>query len=538
MYEGSQEDAITNIWMVTREYEGLAGAGGVKDVCRQLANALARSGRAVSVVLPLYGFMKPAELGFVEQDRSFTVNMPYVGVKRLESVSIWAQKQAGVTVYLVDAERYREKQGVYTYTVAEEAADPARVQGIGHYDYFAMNVLLQKAAVKLMCILGERPSVIHCQDGHTAILPAMIRHDGKYRDYFRQSGVLVTIHNAGQGYHQEVDDLLFAQTICGLPRQFIIDNTLDGKFDPFLAASSFAVLNTVSENYARELQETDDDALTGGLGHQLLARGVRLEGITNGITPADFDTRQPEKLGLPAAFDPRHGKLAGKKKCRYDLVRTIAKGGSTGVSPAGGLGLRPDQPLFTMIGRLMVQKGVDILVEALHALLPRDKAFQVLILGTGAKEIEADLVGLAEDKRNEGRICVLRGYDTVLANQIYAAGDFFLIPSRYEPCGLTDFIAQLAGNIPIVHQVGGLVKVVDGVTGFAYKEHSVQALMDTMQRAMKVFREQPDMIRTIQQTAVAHIHKYYTWDVVMEKYLRLYHRARHICADVNFTHKP
>jgi starch synthase len=118
----------------------------------------------------------------------------------------------------------------------------------------------------------------------------------------------------------------------------------------------------------------------------------------------------------------------------------------------------------------MAQKGVDILISALDALLQADKKFQVLILGSGTKDLEKRLIRLARKKENNGRICLLLGYDSLLANQIYAAGDFFLIPSRYEPCGLTDYIAQLAGNLPIVHHVGGLVKVEDGVTGFAFKD--------------------------------------------------------------------
>ena len=115
------------------------------------------------------------------------------------------------------------------------------------------------------------------------------------------------------------------------------------------------------------------------------------------------------------------------------------------------------------------------------------------------KEIEEDLIGLTRAKENKGRICILRGYDQQLASQVYAAGDFFLIPSRYEPCGLTDYIAQLFGNPPIVHNVGGLVKVQDGKTGFAYIDHSSAALMGAMQKAMQVYRSKPAKIKKMQQ---------------------------------------
>jgi len=527
--KNKQEPALRNIWMLSREYDGLAGAGGVKDVARQLAEALCRSGRKVSVVLPLYGFMDPQQLGFSLLPLSFEVDMDYVGEARREYVRVFARKEraaarsgGSLTLYLVDAARYLEKKGVYTYTAEEEAANPFQAQGSGHYDYFAMNVLLQKAAAALIIRLGERPDIIHCHDGHTAILPAMVRETEGYRHYFARSGCVVTIHNAGIGYHQEVGDLPFAKAITGLPAKLIDNNLLDGKFDPFLVSSPYAAMNAVSENYARELRESDDDALTGWLGHRLLARGVTLRGVTNGINPADFDPTRPKALGLAAAFSPATGDLAGKRKCRQSLLADLARQKYTTVRQIGSLEEAPELPLFTFVGRFSSQKGVDKLLGALETLLPLDQNFQTLIQGTGSKEIEEALTSLAGSPRNKGRICLLRGYDQQLATRIYAAGDFFLIPSRYEPCGLTDYIAQLFGNLPIVHHVGGLVKVVDGCTGFAYKEHKSAALM---QKAMQTFREQPEKIREMQQAAVRLISESYTWDKVLSRYLGLYQEA-------------
>jgi len=247
----------------------------------------------------MYGFIQPKAFGFRLKDK-FQVDMNYVGMERREEVHIWCkQQQKGrkrLTIYLVDALRYQEKKSVYTYTAAEEAEDPFHVQGSGHYDYFAMNILLQKAALNLMLSLNERPDIIHCHDGHTALIPAMVRENEGYRHFFRNTGLVVTIHNAGIGYHQEVDDLPFAKAITGLPGKIIAKSLLDGRFDPFIAAAPYAILNTVSENYARELRETEDDALTGWLGHILASRGVLLSGVTNGISPADFDPSQPENV--------------------------------------------------------------------------------------------------------------------------------------------------------------------------------------------------------------------------------------------------
>lgn len=517
---------IKNIWVVSREYEGLAGSGGVKDVCRQLAEALALAKKSVKVVLPLYGFMNPGELGFTLLDIVLEVDMPYVGQERREKVTFWTGKRAGVQIFLVDAERYWEKRGIYTYTAEEAARDPLHHQGSAYHDYFAMNILLQKAAVSLMIRLDEKPDIIHCHDGHTAVLPAMIREIEGFREYFRQTGTLVTVHNAGLGYHQEVGDLPFAKTITGLPYSVVLDSLLAGQFNPFLAASSYAVLNTVSENYARELQETDNDLLTGWLGHRLLSTGVRLAGITNGISPADFDPSQPKRLGITAGFNPGQGDLAGKLRCKKALLKDIGNQAIQEISQIGTLANTPAQPLFTMISRLTSQKGVDIMIQALAKLLAADRKFQVLIQGVGAREMEDALIRLIELPENQGRICLMLGYNQALANRVYAAGDFFIIPSRYEPCGLTDYIAQLFGNIPVVHHVGGLVKVEDGVSGFAFQEHTPEALLETMARAIGIFRSDPQRIIAMQKAAVDLIHREYTWSRIMKRYLTLYQAAR------------
>lgn len=519
---------IQHIFMLTREYDGLAGAGGIKDFSRQLAEALVRRGFRVSVLLPFYGFIEPGRFSFKKTASAFEVDMSYVGRFRRESVATWATELNGVNVYLADADRYREKLGVYAYTDEDCGDEPHNQSGMPHFDYFAMNVLLQKAAIAMIIRMGDKPEIIHCQDGHTAILPAMIREIGGYRHYFEKTGCVVTIHNAGRGYHQEIGDLAFAEAITGLPSRIILDNLLDGKFDPLLAASSYSLMNTVSENYARELRETADDAQTGWLGHKLLGRGVVLEGVTNGINPDDYDPSAPEKLGLAAAFSPLKKSFTGKRRCRAALVKELGAGAMETVKQTGFVDSRPSQPLLTFVGRLTPQKGVDKMISALEALLPMDRKFQVLIQGSGAPEIENRLLALAEDKRYRGRVCFLRGYDQDLATRIFAAGDFFLVPSRYEPCGLTDFIAQLFGNLPIVHHIGGLVKVIDGKTGFAYQAHSSAALLAAILRAFELFRRSPEKIAVMRQAAVRHLHARYTWDIVVERYLKLYLRALEI----------
>jgi starch synthase len=532
-----QEEQIKNVWMLSREYGNIAGAGGVKDVSRQLAETLARwSGRSLHVVLPLYGFLDVQALGFQPlpdplcPDRMLQVHIDMNLPDRLvvEDVSYFYQKINRVNIYLVDARRFREKSEVYTYTEEDENRLSWQKKSMGHHDYFAMNLLHQKAALELMVSLGAKPDVIHCHDGHTAILSALIREYPGYRSYFRGTGCLVTIHNAGYGYHQEIADIPYARSITGLASHVIDKNQLDRKFDPFLVAGHYAAVNTVSENYARELQETESDLLTGWLGHELKKRGVVLEGVTNGIEPNVFSSSVIADGDPDLLFDP--GKieddLSGKKHCKSMFLSEIAEGREfEGVKRFGTLRNSSEHPLFTFIGRLSEQKGVDILIEVLGVLLEKEVNVQMLILGSGSDNFESRLIALSEDERISGRLCYLKGFSPDLANRIFAAGDFNIVPSRYEPCGLTDFIAQLFGNIPVVHHIGGLVKVRDGVTGIAYHNDSPDDLLRALQKALVLYGDEP-LKRRIQQQAVEEIRRKYTWTKVMRKYLDLYRKAR------------
>lgn len=532
-----QQAAIRQIWMVSREYGNLAGAGGVKDVVSQLSVILARRpGCSVHVVLPCYGFMNPEQSGFqllvdpLQPDvhLSFDVDLNYPDEERREQIQVWTAVKDSVHIYLLDAERFREKQNVYTYTAEEEASQSWKKKGEGHVDYFAMNILLQKGTLDLMVLLDVHPDVIHCHDGHTAILPAMVSEYAGLRHYFRSTGCVVTIHNAGKGYHQEIADLEFAHASTGLPMSFISDSILEDNFDPFLAGASFSVMNTVSENYARELRETFDDRLTGWLGHVLMDRGVVLGGVTNGIDPDSFSATDHVKTGIAAPFDPLGtAPLEGKRECKNALLRQLSGDGEIpGIHQSGFLDPDFSVPLVTFIGRLSAQKGVTVLTEAIRRLLEEDTDFQFLLLGTGSRHDEKELMDLAEKKENLGRVCILRGFDTLLANKVYAAGDFFVIPSQYEPCGLTDFMAQLFGNLPIVHSVGGLVKVVDGETGFSYEKQSISELYQAIRRALQLYANDPSAIRKMQSKAVKLINKRYTWDNVSRKYLELYRESK------------
>ena len=525
---------IRKILVLSREYAGIAGAGGVQDVVRGLCEALSRKGLETSVVLPCYGFLEPESLGFKRLEVNFSVEMDYAAEERTEDISFWHHVLEGVDVYLADSPRFAEKRGIYTYTEQDEAEDPSRHRGTGHIDYFAMNILHQKAALGLSLHQAWRPDIIHCHDGHTAVVPALLReHDG-FRQFFARSAAVVTIHNAGVGYHQEVADLPFAKAVTGLPWRVVYNCLLNGTFDPLIAGPSYAPVNTVSENYARELQETELDALTGWLGHALKDRGIKLEGITNGIDVSGFDPRHGEALGIPCSFDPFSGDFSRKVECKKALLNLLSAGEASAefmggsyksIGVTGTVEYRPDLPLFTVVSRLTEQKGMDILAQALEGGIGVEKGFNLAILGSGKAEIEEHLKWVVSLPQNRGRMCLLLGYNDDLANLMFAGGDFFLIPSRYEPCGLTDFMAQLMGNIPIVRHTGGLVKVRDGVNGLVFRTEDPVELAACMHRAVSIFNEAPQTLHAMQKRAVAIIMEKYTWDKVVQRYMDFYQRS-------------
>lgn len=527
---------IRKIWMVSREYGDIAGAGGVKDMVRQLAEQLASwTGRSVNVVIPLYGFLNIDSLPFSllmdpacpEQPLKLDIDMSEPSGQVIEQARIYHGRLNRVNLYLVDSPRFRQKLGVYTYTAAEERDTWWQKQGAGHHDYFAMNVLLQKATLDLCMALGVEVDVFHCHDGHTAILPGLIRECAGYRTYFRHTGTLTTIHNAGRGYHQEVRDLPYARAITGLPEEVISKSLLEDAFDPFLVAGQYGRINTVSEQYAAELRETDEDARTGWLGHDLAQRGVELQGITNGIDPRLFQMQNLEYFRDDECFSPGDSgdELRGKLRIKDRLLRQLALGESLSeVQCFGTLTSNVDLPLFTSIGRFSEQKGVDILIDALKSFHRSHHAAQSLVLGSGDPVLEEQLIDLVTNGALGSHGCFLKGYSPSLANRIFAAGDFFIIPSRYEPCGLTDYIAQLFGNIPVVNRVGGLVKVTDNETGITYRG-GAEALVDAMKKAIALYQD-PARKREIQKNAMLRIQSKYTWKTVMGRYQDLYKKAR------------
>jgi starch synthase len=530
------------VWHVSRECDGIAEAGGLKDVVAGLSAALAAEGIPSAVVLPRYGFIDLAGLNAEPTGIQFELQMPAdsgtpadAGVPAadaareagdIEHVEVFHLRRLGVDVYLLDSARTRSKRAIYTYTAEEEREDPRRRKGTGHWDAHYLNLILQRGALELARITGP-PDVFHCHDGHSAFLPAILGACSPYREELGKCRALITIHNAGKGYHQEIHDPNLAASLTGLPVEVLSAGTVNGAVDPFLVGAVYAPVNTVSEGYAAEINSGQFEELTGGLGAAFKARGVELLGITNGIAPLAYDPRYPDQSGLPFAFDPSRGEMAGKLRCRERFFDLLSGGQSApelaGLEIFGSLDSAVERPLYTFVGRLTGQKGVDILAGAVDRYLSGGGDLQFLILGQGESEIEEHLLEIVRNPRARGKLCVLRGYNGQAAKYVYACGDFFLVPSQYEPCGLTDLFAQMMGNLPIVHAVGGLVKVLPGVTGYSYKEHSAEALVAAIAEALSDYRDNPGRLERLRRQAFAEVFRRYTWDKVLrEGYLPLY----------------
>jgi starch synthase len=509
------------VWHVAREYAGIAEAGGVKDVVRGLAEAQARAGAEPVVVLPRYGFL-PAALWEGRTVASFSLSLPDQDQQNAffeEPVRIIEAAREGVRLLFVDSPRFAAARDVYTYTAEDERENHWRTRGTGHWDSHQKNLLLQRAALEAALASGQAPKVVHCHDGHAGFLPALMREDPRYAGFYHLTAVVLTIHNAGAGYHQEVWDQGFAELLTGLPGSVVNKGLIGTTVDPLLLAGEYAALTTVSTWYAAEVIAEREAEVAAGLGRALRERHIPLDGITNGIDPTPWDPRYPDRSGIPYGFDPRTDDLEGKRRCRAELNARL------GV-PAGTLASLG--PLYAFIGRLTGQKGIDVLFEALKRLVRADHGRRFIVLGQGEKEKEAMLAWLASDQAgSQGRLHFIPRYDRQLASLIYASSDFFLIPSAYEPCGLTDLMAQLMGAIPVVHRVGGLWKVRDGETGFCYDEHTPSALEAAVERTSALFHQgSSGLLAQIRKRAFAEIFTEHTWDRVLANgYGPLYERA-------------
>ncbi len=514
---------IRSVWQAAREYAGLAEAGGVKNVVCSLAEGFIRQGIESLVFLPLYGWISTdntVALSPLGRTELLIHNTP-VPIEFFEGIL------NGVRIIFVGNSMFEEKTSVYTYTAADEKNTPSAVRGQGHADAVLMNCVLQRAVLEYIRMTHQVPDVLICQDAHTALLPAMALSDPQISPLLGKTRLVSVIHNAGPGYLQEFRDPHWAAGVTGLPETILLRGFSNGTIQPFLIAAEFSRMVTVSPWYARELSDPDFP-YSQGLSAEFHRRNISIEGITNGIDYRKYDPRDTSVSLLPAAFDPSMGDLSGKRECLRFLLKKLGKEGNCGsalIERFGYLDGDEEDVYFCYHGRIAAQKGLDILSAAAGRLLQEKPQCRFIIIGQGDPALENQQMALAE--QYPGSYVFLRGYDRSLVRLIIAAAGFIVLPSRFEPCGLEDFIGQIYGTIPVAHAVGGLNKILDHKTGFLYGQAGTGGSPDSPDRLtelLKVLAEKglgcTEELDTIRINAAGYVKNEYSWDeVIRKKYL-------------------
>lgn len=453
------KEHISSVWLVSREYAGIAEAGGVKNVACSLAEGLIRQNVQVTAFIPRYGCVR--QEGDVRFRSTVTVMDTEYRVSYSETVF------HGVRIILIDSPIFSEKDDVYVYSERESRMVHGAVRGRGHDDTDCMNMVHQRSVLEFARLTQSCPEIIHCQDAHTAILPVMAQKDPQYTAIFRNSAFVVTIHNAGPGYRQLIPGIDRARELTGLSNDVLSPGMVNGLLEPFLLASSYAHLTTVSPWYAEELSRHEYGTMTEGLSSEFERRGIHITGILNGIDYHRYEPPDTSRSLLPFPYDPRINDLDGKYRNRHYLLENLKElANEAGLVQFGTLKGGGDEVYFVYQGRIVAQKGLTVFIRAARLILPKMPEARFIVLGQGDPLIEKELEEISAEY--EHSFVYLQGYERAMARLAVVAADFLVLPSLFEPCGLEDYIGQIFGTIPVANAVGGLQKIRDGENGFLY----------------------------------------------------------------------
>jgi len=462
--------------------------GGLADVVGALPRALASLGHQVSVYLPLYRQTRLADPQRVV--RSITV--PFDDKYRFCSV-VMAGSAAGVRVYFVDYPPYFDREALYG-TSAGDYPDNA--------ERFA---LFSRAVLEASKILGV-PHVFHCHDWQSALLPVMLRTLYAEDPALRDAATVYTIHNMGyQGlFPPDILPLLM------LPWDLFTISKMEffGQINFLKGAMVFAdFITTVSKKYSQEIQTTEYGF---GLEGVLRNRAATVTGILNGV---DYDEWSPQTDKFAVAkYSPQD--LSGKQQCKKDLLNAF------GVANAD-----PRLPVIGIVSRFAAQKGFDLIAQIMDRLAREEMI--VVALGAGDKPYEEMFQRL--NKQFPNKIAVKVAYDNAIAHKIEAGADMFLMPSKYEPCGLNQIYSLKYGTVPIVRATGGLDDTIEPWdartgkgTGFKFSEYTGEALLATIKQALLDYRDQSSW-QTLMRNGMS---RDFSWGASAREYGKIYERAR------------
>jgi starch synthase len=468
---------------VTAEYFPYARTGGLAEAVAGLANFQHAGGLGVTAILPLYRTVRDEDPDLEPVGQPFVVSLG--GRNEEARVFRAVGPVAGPQVYFIEHLEYFNRHGIY----GENGADYP-----DNYRRFAFFAL---AACQALPRLVKGPFLLHTHDWHTALAPVYLRTSVAQERHARTAATVVSVHNPGYQGHFGPE----VMPEIGLPWALYNWQQLEwyGKVNFLKGGLSFAdMVTTVSPTQARELRTPG-----GGFGlHDLfIALGERLVGVLNGIDQRVWNPAADTQITAQYSAD----KLEGKRKCKAALQRTF------------GLPQRRRVPLFGMTGRLVTQKGLDLILGA-GELLGSDAQF--VFLGSGDPRYERALVDLATSAPN--RIGVQLDFTDRLEHRLMAGADIFLMPSLYEPCGLTQMRAQRYGAPPIVRRVGGLADTVeDGVTGFVFDGYSPEAFQEAGLRALRGYAEAAKWQAMVRRAMA----RDFSWERSVDQYLEVYRRA-------------
>ncbi len=493
------------ILLASSEVVGFAKTGGLADVAGSLPRALARRGHDVAVVMPCYNAVRRSGVKIEKTGVALPVPMGdrVIACRLLRS----RLPNSDVPVYLVEHPPFFERddsagRGIYQQTIhgGYKADYPDNAE---RFIFFC------KAVLETVPHLGFTPDVIHANDWQTGLVPVYLNEIYRVRPAYRRTRSLFTIHNiAYQGqYGRDV------MRLTGLPNWLFNPGQLEfhGHFNFLKAGIVFAdAVNTVSPTYAREIQTAEFGCGLEGLLRQL---GGKLSGIVNGV---DYQHWDPVRDPHIAANYTAETVFEQKPACKADLQRTM------------GLPEDAEAPLLGMVARLVSQKGIDLVLSAARGFL--DLGCQLAFLGEGDPEYHDELKSFRE--RYPKQVGVYIGFSEPLAHKIEAGSDLFLMPSRYEPCGLNQIYSVRYGTPPVVRAVGGRRDTVVNATvenikagtatGFSFDDYTASALYDTVKWALKVLRDRPTDFQQIVRTGMA---QDWSWDRSAAEYEALYRKV-------------
>lgn len=459
--------------------------GGLGDVAGSLPAALVRAGAEVIVMVPKYATIKDEYKAQMEHFADFYVSLgwrnEYCGLEKLE--------RDGVTYMFVDNERYFARD--YPY---------------GFFDDGERFAFFSKAITESLQHLpaGFECDILHCNDWQTALAPVFLREFYQGLPLYDRVKTVFSIHNVafqGQFSDTVMEDILGVAHIPAAASQLRCDAC---SINYMLGALRYAdAITTVSPTYANEIQTPE---FGEGLDGVLRERSYALQGILNGIDVAGFDPATDKRIAANYTVEDRSGKAVCKAKLQEEL----------------GLEVRDDRPLMVMVTRLTRQKGLDLVMYALDRILAG--GVQVAVLGTGDRDYE-DGLRYFQDKY-PGTMAARIEFDPALSQRMYAAADMFLMPSKFEPCGLSQIIAMRYGTLPIVRETGGLKDTVipyneftgEG-TGFSFSNFNGDEMGDAVFRAARLFWDNRDAWNQLVTQAMS---QDFSWTRSADKYLDLY----------------